>query len=177
MRDVGSIRPCVDRHNVANTAIQPLPTGTRKTLVRGYFGRYLPSGHLIYLHDGTVFAAAFNLERLEMIGPAVPILTDVVASTILGAAQFTVSDRGTAAYVPVGKTGAGEAISSVARPARQQATQRGSRNRRPLVRPSPRWRTNRRTLTLKPKSDETQERIIFLFNFFDEVRRRAVASK
>ena len=97
-------------YNGANIAIQTLPNGTRKIVARGYGGRYLTSGHLVYIHDGTMFAAAFNLERLEVVGPAVPILTDVVADTNFGAAHFTVSDRGTAAYLAVSNTGAGEAV-------------------------------------------------------------------
>lgn len=43
----------------------------------GYFGRYVSSGHLIYLNQGTLFAAPFDLKRLEVIGPAVPALEDI----------------------------------------------------------------------------------------------------
>ena len=49
--------------------VQPLPRGTAKVVHRGgYHGRYLSSGHLVYIHDGTLFAAPFNLERLEVTG-------------------------------------------------------------------------------------------------------------
>ena len=45
----------------ANLVVQPLPTGARKVVQRGgYYGRYLPSGHLAYLHDGTLFVAPFD---------------------------------------------------------------------------------------------------------------------
>jgi serine/threonine-protein kinase len=50
-------------------AIVSLKTGERKTLHRGgSFGRYLPSGHLVYLHQNTVWAAPFDLHRLEVTG-------------------------------------------------------------------------------------------------------------
>jgi dipeptidyl aminopeptidase/acylaminoacyl peptidase len=50
----------------------------RKTLVRGGANpQYLPSGHLIYTNKGTLFAIAFDLNRLETRGAAVPILDDV----------------------------------------------------------------------------------------------------
>src|SRR5207249_4202020 len=56
----------------ANIVVQPLPTGPRKILQRGgYYGRYLPSGHLVYVHDGTLFAAPFDLDRLELVGQPV----------------------------------------------------------------------------------------------------------
>ena len=69
----GNSRP--DGFQDANVVVQSLPDGPRKVLVRGaYFGRYLPSGHLVYVHDGKLFAAPFDLERLELTGPAVPAL-------------------------------------------------------------------------------------------------------
>lgn len=45
-------------YNDANIMVQPLPGGTAKVVHRGgYHGRYLSSGHLVYIHDGTLFAA------------------------------------------------------------------------------------------------------------------------
>jgi hypothetical protein len=42
----------------ASIFVQPLPRGTRKLLVRrGYYGRYVPSGHLVFIREGTLFAA------------------------------------------------------------------------------------------------------------------------
>lgn len=53
----------------------------RKTVVRvGTSGLYLPSGHLIYTNDGTLFAAAFDVDRLDMRRSAVPVLNDVAWS-------------------------------------------------------------------------------------------------
>ncbi len=67
----------------ASLVVQALPTGARTLVQRGgYHGRYLPSGlgsperagreggHLVYLHDGTLFAAPFDLDRLAVTGPA-----------------------------------------------------------------------------------------------------------
>ena len=45
-------------YNDANIMVQPLSGGTPKVVHRGgYHGRYLASGHLVYIHDGTLFAA------------------------------------------------------------------------------------------------------------------------
>jgi serine/threonine protein kinase len=53
----------------ANIAVQRLPDGERKVVQRGaYFGRYVSSGHLIYIQGGTLFAVPFSLDRLEVTG-------------------------------------------------------------------------------------------------------------
>jgi len=55
-----------------------LKTGAVKTVAQGgYFGRYLPSGHLTYVHQGTLFAARFDLDRMEARGAAIPVLNDI----------------------------------------------------------------------------------------------------
>ncbi|HTK82091.1 MAG TPA: protein kinase [Bacteroidota bacterium] len=78
---------------------QRLSTGERKVIVKGgYFGRYIPSGHLLYLRGSTIFAVHFDPERLEVSGAAVPIeqggaLND--GTMILG-----VSNNGVAAFAP-----------------------------------------------------------------------------
>ena len=78
-------------------------TGVRKTVVNGaYFGRYLPTngstGHLIYIHDGTLFAVPFDPDRLELRGAPAPVLEDVDAVINLGAAQFDFSRTGAFIY-------------------------------------------------------------------------------
>ena len=84
----------------ANIVVQPLPKGQRKVLLRGgYYGRYVPSGHLIYLHEGTLFAAVFDLDRLELVGQPVPVL-EGVANDLVSGAQFAVADSGTLVYLP-----------------------------------------------------------------------------
>jgi serine/threonine protein kinase len=90
----------------ANLVVQTLPTGTRKVVQRGaYYGRYLPSGHLVYLHGGTLFAAGFDLGRLELTGPPVPALEGVGTISLSGAGLFAVSKSGTFAYVATGQRG------------------------------------------------------------------------
>ena len=87
-----------------NIVVQPLPNGPHKVVQRGgYYGRYLPSGHLVYVRDGTLFAALFDLDRLELTGQPVPVLEGVTASPTLagsaGGAQFAVAGNGTLVYV------------------------------------------------------------------------------
>jgi len=91
----------------ATIVAQPLPSGPKKILLRGgYHGRYLPSGHLVYIHEGTLFAAAFDLDRLEVTGEPVPAVQGVTSSSLSAGAQFAFSDRGDLVYVPGGNVAA-----------------------------------------------------------------------
>src|SRR5439155_839327 len=55
-----------------------LETGERKVLIQGgSYGRYLPTGHLVFLRSGTLMAVPFNLERLEVTGAPVNVIDGV----------------------------------------------------------------------------------------------------
>jgi serine/threonine protein kinase/Tol biopolymer transport system component len=75
-------------------------TGARKVLHRGgYYGRYLPSGHLVFVNKGTIFAAPFDVSKLEVTGTPVPVVQNVTSTPAEGAAQFASSETGVLAYV------------------------------------------------------------------------------
>jgi len=85
----------------ARVMVQPLPSGTPRVVQpRGYHGRYLASGHFIYIADGTLFAAPFDLNRLATTAVPVPVLDGISVLARSGAAQFSVSRNGALAYVP-----------------------------------------------------------------------------
>ena len=85
----------------ANIVVQTIPKGTPKVVWRGgYFGRYLRSGHLTYIRDGTLFAAPFDATRLELTGEPAPVLEGMVYAPNNGVAHISVSDDGTLVYVP-----------------------------------------------------------------------------
>jgi len=89
---------------------QSLTTGERRTLVQGAAdGRYLPSRHLAYMRRGTLMAAPFDRERLEVTGGAVALIADVMQAANgpqetfdSGAGQFSVSRSGALLYLPGG---------------------------------------------------------------------------
>jgi serine/threonine-protein kinase len=84
----------------ANIVVQPLRTGQRKIVQRGgTFGRYFPGGYLVYLHSGTLFAAPFDVERLEMVGTPVPAVEAVQSDALFGGAQIAFSSSGTLLYL------------------------------------------------------------------------------
>ena len=91
-----------------NADIQVVSTRTRhaKTLLHdGYYARYLPSGHLAYLRQGTLYGVKFDLKRLEVVGSPVPLLDDVASNPVAGGGQFDFSNNGTFVYM-AGKSAA-----------------------------------------------------------------------
>ena len=90
----------------AEIDIYSMASGQRKTVQRGGFhARYLPSGHIVYMHEGTLFAVPFNLKRLEVTGQPAPILEGVVTNPAVGVAQFSFSETGNLAYIAGGSGG------------------------------------------------------------------------
>ena len=80
-------------------AVVSFKTGERKTLHGGAsFGRYLPSGHLVYVHQNTLWAAPFDLSRLEVTGDPQPVLEEV-NSNVSGGGDFDFSQTGSLVYV------------------------------------------------------------------------------
>ena len=80
--------------------VQVLATGRRKTVYKGgIYGRYLPGGHLVFLHDGTLFAVPFDLKRLETTGEPAPVVEQVISDPALGSGQFSFSQTGALAYL------------------------------------------------------------------------------
>jgi serine/threonine-protein kinase len=77
----------------ANIEVMSLGSHHRKTLQRGgTFGRYLPSGHLVYVNSGTLFAVPFDLDRLEVHGTPSPVLQDIAISAVNASAQLEPSN-------------------------------------------------------------------------------------
>jgi len=87
----------------ATVQVLSLKTGDVKILQRGaYYGRYLPSGHLVFVHQGVLYGVRFDADRLEAHGTPVPLIEDLGADPNLGGGQFsfsTASGTGTLLYV------------------------------------------------------------------------------
>ena len=67
--------------DAANVVVVPLSGGTPKIVARGgHYGRYVPTGHLVYLQHGTLFAVRFDLDSLETMGEAVPVVEGVLTN-------------------------------------------------------------------------------------------------
>ena len=84
----------------ANIEVLNLKTGQFQVVQRGgYFGRYLPSGHLIYLHQGTLFAVPFDAARLTVRGMPAPVVEEVAGNATSGGGQLDFSRTGTLIYL------------------------------------------------------------------------------
>ena len=87
---------------------QTLATGERKILLRDAADvRYVPTGHLVFLRRGMLFAVRFDAERIEIQGPPVAVLdavaqalTGASVALITGAGQFAIASTGTLAWIP-----------------------------------------------------------------------------
>jgi hypothetical protein len=85
----------------ANIVAERIPNGERKTLWQGsYFARYLPSGHIVYVREATLFAARFDLETLEMTDEPIPVLEGVASSLSNASVQLSFSNKWTLVYLP-----------------------------------------------------------------------------
>jgi len=87
----------------ASIDVVTLADHSRKILQRGAtFGRYLPGsgskGYLTYVNRGTLFAAPFDLEKLETSGSPIPVLQQVSYSPQYGSAKLSFSRTGTLVY-------------------------------------------------------------------------------
>ncbi len=85
----------------ARISVLSLETGVQKDLVPGaIFGRYLPTGHLVFVRSQTLMAVPFDVSRLEVTGTAVPVVEDVAMGPEEGSAGIAFSDNGIMAYIP-----------------------------------------------------------------------------
>ena len=84
--------------------------GASKILVEGGAdARFASTGHLLYVKEGALLAAPFDVQKLELTGGAVGMAADVMQAAYFriqgddtGAAQFSISATGTLCTSPAG---------------------------------------------------------------------------
>jgi serine/threonine-protein kinase len=94
----------------AEIAVLSLETGEYRLLVEdGADARYVAEGYIVFVRRGTLLAAPFDPESLELRGEPARVLEDVMQSAFAagggqntGAGQFSFSDSGLLAYIPGG---------------------------------------------------------------------------
>jgi serine/threonine-protein kinase len=92
--------------DAADIYVHSLDTGERKLLLEGATdARYVGSGHVVFVREGRLFAAPFDLDRLEIRGAETPVLDGInhamytgFSGRETGVAQFAVSPDGTLVY-------------------------------------------------------------------------------
>ena len=87
----------------AQIVVHSLDTGARQVVVQGGTdGRYLPTGHLVYVRQGSLLAQPFDIDTLQTRGAAMSLVGEVALSFsgATGAAHYSVAGDGTLVYVP-----------------------------------------------------------------------------
>ncbi len=75
--------------------------GTRHVVLDGAeFGQYLPSGHLIFVRDDSLFVAHFDSKNLTLQSKPVPLAEQVLHNPSISSTQLVCSNTGTLAYIP-----------------------------------------------------------------------------
>ncbi len=61
-------------------------------------GQYVPTGHLTFVREATLFAVPFDLARLATTGPEVPVVENIATVGPSGTGDYTFSQNGLLAY-------------------------------------------------------------------------------
>ena len=95
-----SIQPNGASFDDALIAVRSLQTGEQRVIAQGgYSPIYLPTGHIVFGRGGVLLAMPFDVRRLEVSGPPVPILEGVAMNTGTGAEQYATA-AGSLVYLP-----------------------------------------------------------------------------
>jgi Tol biopolymer transport system component len=90
--------PLLSSLSEANIEVLDLESGEQKLVYRGGFApSYLPTGHIAFVAEDTLFIAPFDLDRLEMTGTPVPAIDDIRYSSD-GRVSYTFSTSGALLY-------------------------------------------------------------------------------
>ena len=83
----------------AKIEVLSLETGERRVLVENAtYPRYMPTGHLLFAQNESLWAAPFDLANLELTGVSVPLIENVDVNAGGGAVAMAVSSLGTLVY-------------------------------------------------------------------------------
>jgi serine/threonine-protein kinase len=106
----------VDTFEDACLVAQTLDTAPPRLIqCGGSFWTYAPSGHILFFHAGTLFAAPFDVKSLTITGSSLPVIKDVGGSAVSGVAWFSLARNGLLAYVEGEAAGADAPIDVVDR--------------------------------------------------------------
>ena len=77
-------------------------TGKSTVLLRNARGgQYSHTGHLLFIRDRQLFAAAFDVDALKITGPEVLVIRDIPDAGLNSSWNFSIARNGTLAYMPL----------------------------------------------------------------------------
>ena len=112
----------------ASIVVHHLATGKRSVLVKGTDARVLPTGHLVFAREGTIFAMAFDETGPTVLGVPVPMQEGIDGLRATGTAQVAWSASGIFAIVRGARRGFMSSLFWVSREGREERTNLPSRN-------------------------------------------------
>ena len=84
----------------SNVAVLSLKTGKWQTIIeKGTNAHYLAGGYVVYERDGVLLAAPFDVDRLSVTGPSVPVLQGVLVDPDSGTTQIAISRSGSVVFL------------------------------------------------------------------------------
>ena len=90
--------------NEASVDVLDLETGERRELVRGgAYGRILPTGHLVFMREASLYAAPVDLDRLVLTADPEPVVDGITYSASNGGTQVAFSSTGALLYLAGGE--------------------------------------------------------------------------
>jgi Tol biopolymer transport system component len=88
------------RTTSAQIVVQP-PGGEPRVIVEdGVDAHLVPSGHLVWMRESTLFAQHFDRRSLKLVGGPAPLVEGVRLAGASSAGQYGVSDTGTLVFLP-----------------------------------------------------------------------------
>ena len=119
----------------ARVGVRSLGTGEERVLMPGSSPQLLPTGHLLFARQNSIWATRFDAAQLQALGDPVRVIENVQVNAG-GLALFAVSSTGTVAYVP-GVAGAQRMLVWVDRQGREEPLTAAARRNYRSVRLSP----------------------------------------
>jgi serine/threonine-protein kinase len=87
-------------HDSSRIEIVDVRSGTRRVVLRNAVTPVYAGGYLLFGRKGSIFAAPFDVGRLEVTGEPAPIVNDVAVRAEMGTTAYAVSPAGDLAYIP-----------------------------------------------------------------------------
>lgn len=85
---------------IGNIELLDLETGELRTLIQtASNATYLPTGHIVFVRDASLWAVPFDLENLEITGAQVPVVQGIETNSQYGHAAYSISQDGRLFYL------------------------------------------------------------------------------
>jgi serine/threonine-protein kinase len=91
--------PVAGRKDGSTISVLSKDGSVKKVVENGYAPRYAASGHLVFMRRGSLLAAPFDLERLEVTGPEKQVVDQVATDSVWATALYDVAGDGSLIYI------------------------------------------------------------------------------